>query len=107
MHAAEIVVSEMQRDGGFQVHKFLAESIRQTREAADRHAHREILPFYKASRDVVRIRIARADLGYNLRDPWWGVPRIGALSEVPEQFHKLREIYIRSKTFGNAHGVMV
>jgi len=84
MHAAEIVVSEVQRDCRFQVQEFLAESVRQARESADRHTHREILALYKASRDVVRVRIASTDLGDNLRDLCWGVPRIGALSKVPE-----------------------
>jgi hypothetical protein len=44
MHSAEIVVREVQRDSGFQIQQFLAESTRQAREAADRHTHREIPP---------------------------------------------------------------
>jgi hypothetical protein len=45
---------------------------------------------------MVPVRIASADLGYDLHDAWWGIPRIGAivLSVIPEQFHELREIYI-------------
>src|ERR1035441_50238 len=47
-----------------------------------------------ASRDVIRVRPSVDDLGYNLRDPWWGVPRVGAivLSVIAEQFHKLSEV---------------
>ena len=94
MHAAKVVVGEMQRNGCFQVHQLLAESVRQPRESADRHTHGKVLALYKASRDVVRVRIAGANLGYNLHDRGWGVPRFGALSEVPEQFHKLRKVYV-------------
>lgn len=95
MHTAETVVSELLRDGGFQIQQFLAKSVRQPRKAADRHTHGKVLPFHETSRDVVRVRIARADLGDNLRrDLCWGVPRIGALSEVPEQFHKLGKVNI-------------
>jgi hypothetical protein len=96
VNAAEIVVSEVQCDGHLEIQQFLAESIRQARESAGCHPHRQVLALYKASRNVPRIRIAAAYLGYNLRDSWWGVPRIGAivLAEVTEQFHKLREVYI-------------
>jgi hypothetical protein len=47
-----------------------------------------------ASRDVIRIGASVNDLGYNLRDPWWGVPRVSAivLSVIAEQFHKLCEV---------------
>jgi hypothetical protein len=37
----------VQRDGCFQVRQFLRESIRQARESADRHTHREVLAFNK------------------------------------------------------------
>lgn len=68
MQAAEVVVGEVQRNGHLEVQQFLAERIREARESADRHTHREALALYKASRDVVRVRIAATDLGYNLRD---------------------------------------
>ena len=63
MDAAEIVIREVQRDGGFQVRQLLAESVRQPRESANRHTHRQVLAFYKASRDVVRIGPSVNDLG--------------------------------------------
>lgn len=99
MNAAEIVVREVQRDGCFQILQFLAESISQARESADRHTHSEVLALHKASRDVVRVRASVNNLGYNLRDSWWGVPRVGAivLSIIPEQFHKLRKIRLSSE----------
>ena len=58
MNAAEIVVSKMQRDGGFQVRKLLAESIGQTREPAKLHPHGEVASLHEASRDVIRVRVA-------------------------------------------------
>ena len=77
----------------FQIRQFLAESVRQSRESANGHSHREILPFHKACRDVVRMRIASSDFGYNLHDRTWGVPRIGVmLAVVAEQLHKLRKV---------------
>ena len=97
--AAEVVVGEVQRDGCFQVCEFLTESVGQARESADRHSHGEVLALYKASRDVVRIGSSVNDLGYDLRDSWWGVPRFGAivLSVIPEQFHKLSKIRLSRK----------
>jgi hypothetical protein len=96
VYAAEVVVREVQRDSRFQVEQLLAESVRQARESADCHSHRQVLPLYVRRRDVLRIRIASSDFGYNLHDAWWGVPRIGAivLSVIPEQFHKLREVNV-------------
>jgi hypothetical protein len=79
---------------------FFAESVRQPRESADRHAHREILAFDKASRDVIGVGASVNDLGYNLRESRWGVPRVGAivLSVIPEQFHKLERNRISDTT---------
>ena len=77
MDAAKIVISEVQGDGCFQVRQFLAERIRQSREPANRHPHREVVAFHKTIRDVLRVRVASSDLGYNLHDWTWGVPRIG------------------------------
>lgn len=79
MNATEVVVREVQRYGCFQVRQLFAESVRQARESADRHSHREVLALYVASRDVIGIRVASSYLGYNLHDWTWGVPRIGAL----------------------------
>ena len=39
------------------------------------------------------VRVARADLGYNLRDPWWGVPRMG-IFHIAEDLDKLREVNV-------------
>jgi hypothetical protein len=45
MHATEIVVREVQRNPSFQVRQFLAESVCEPRESANRHSHSEVLPF--------------------------------------------------------------
>src|SRR6266852_4924850 len=72
--SAEIVIREVQGDGGFQMRQLLAESNREPRKAPKLHSHGQVLPFYKAGRNVPRIRIASPHLGYNLDDWAWGVP---------------------------------
>lgn len=95
MDAAEIVIGEVQRDGGFQVCQFLAEGIRQPRKSASRHSRGKVLSFHMAGRDMSRIRITSADLGYNLHDWTWGVPRIGVgLAPLAEQLDQLREVHV-------------
>src|SRR5690348_8905190 len=91
MNTAEIVVSKMQSNSGFQVRQLFAERIRQSGETAHLHSHREVLPFDKGRADVLRVRIANSHLGYDLDDFWWGVPRIRAivLPVVTEQLHEL------------------
>src|SRR5260370_41710728 len=92
MNAAEIVVREMQSDSGFQVRQLLAERISEPRKAPKLRRHGQVLPFYSAGRNVIFGRASVDYLGYNLRDPWWGVPRVGALvlSVIPDQLHNLR-----------------
>lgn len=49
VHAAEIVVHEMKRDGVSQVINLLGESVCEARKAAHLHSHGEILALDKAS----------------------------------------------------------
>src|SRR5579863_8025542 len=107
MNATEIVIREVQCNGGFQVRELLAESVRESSKAAHLHSHGQILPFHKASRDLIGFGVALSDFGYRLRDLWWGVPRIRALSVVPENLHKLREVHVRPKAFRNADRVVI
>jgi hypothetical protein len=107
MNAAKIVVGEMQGDGGPQVCQFLAERIREPRKSPHRHSHGQVLALYKTGRNLFGVGIAATDLGYNLRDSWWGVPRVRALAGSFEQFHKLCEINVGTKALGNANGVVV
>jgi hypothetical protein len=107
MNATEIVVREMQGNGGFQVRQLLAESVRQARQPAKLHSHGEVLPLHVASRNVACARVSDSHLGYRLRDPWWGVPPFVVLPKVSEQLHKLREVHIQPKDFRNGLGVEV
>ena len=99
MHTTEIVVGKMQRDSGFKMRQFLAERIGEPSKAPKLHPHGRILPFDKASRDMVRIGITHSDFGYNPRDAWWGVPRIGRieLPVVAKHLRELGEVYVRPK----------
>src|SRR5258708_20684598 len=107
MNATEIVIREVQRNSSFQVRELLAESVGQPRESAHLHSHGQVLSLYKAGRNLIRVGVTLSDFGYRLRDAWWGVPRIGALSVVPENLHKLREVHFRPKALRDAHGVVV
>ena len=86
MNATEIVIREVQGDGGFQVRQLLAERIGESGKAPHLHPHGQVLPLDKAGRDVVRIGIASPHLGYNLRDPWWGVPPLNFCESTPKRF---------------------
>src|SRR5579863_995844 len=109
MNPAKIIVSEMQSASGFQVRKALRESVRQPRKSPHRHSHRQVLPLYERRADMVRVGIALPDLGYNPRDAWWGVPRIGSieLPEVAKHLGKLREVHFGSKALRDAYRVVV
>jgi hypothetical protein len=98
MHAAEVVVGKMQCTRCFQIRQFLAESVRQSRESANRHSHREILPLDETRRNVPRIRIASPHLGYNFDDWAWGVPPSGVvLPVVAKQFDELGEVHVQAE----------
>lgn len=53
MNTAEIVMREVQGNSGFQVRQPFAVRIRQPREAANLHPHREVLPFHERRADVL------------------------------------------------------
>ena len=108
MNAAEIIEREMQSDSRFQMRRFFAESVRQSRQPAKLHPHSEVLPFHKTSRDVLRIGVSLAHFGYDLHDWPWGVPRIGiVLAIIAKQFCELREVRICPKGFRYGKSVMV
>jgi len=107
MNSTEVVIPEVQGNRGFQVRQLLAERVREPRKSSHRHSHGQVLPFHERRADM--FGIALSDLGYNPRDPWWGVPRFGRieLPVVPEHLREFREIYFRSKVLGHGHGVVV
>lgn len=108
MNATEIVVSEMQSNRGLEMRQLLAESERQPRKTTHLLTHGQVAALHEARGNMGGIRIASTHFGYNPLDRTWGVPRIGAviLSEVPEQFSELREIYIKAKCLRNARSVV-
>lgn len=55
----EVVVHVEQSDGMGVIFNLFAEGIRQPREPADVHPHREILPLHVRRADVLRVRVAR------------------------------------------------
>ncbi len=77
-----VVVRKVQRHSRSQVFQLTGKSIRQPGQPAKLESHREILTLHEAGRDMRGIGISLSDLGYNLRDPWWGVPFIAELPIV-------------------------
>jgi hypothetical protein len=74
---------EMQADSGFQVRQLLAESVCESSKTTQLHSHRKVLSLNKTGGNVVRVGVALTYLGYNPRDAWWGIPRIGRI-KLPE-----------------------
>ena len=68
MNTAEIIVREVQRDGGFQVRQLFAEGVGEPRQPAKLHSHGQVLAFHVARRNVAHARVTDPYLGYNLRD---------------------------------------
>ena len=108
MNATEIVVGKMQSDSGLQMRQLLAERIGEPCKTPHRHPHIQILPLHHRSADMVRIRVASSDRGYNPRDSWWGVPRFGSvLPVVAKHFRQLREVRIQAKAHRNRALIVV
>ena len=55
------------------------------------------------------IGIASADLGYDLHDWGWGIPRFGGivLAVIAEQLDQLREVHVQAERIGNASSVVL
>src|SRR5271157_1757785 len=57
------------------------------------HTQTQIRPLHVAGGDVLRVGPSVTNLGYNLHDSWWGVPRFAVvLPDVPVQLDKLRKV---------------
>src|SRR5258706_3442721 len=63
------------------------------------HSQTQIRSLHMRRADVLGIGPSVNDSGYDLHDPWWGVPRVGAivLSVIPEQFNQLREVSLSTE----------
>ena len=72
MHAAEIVMREVQSASGFQVRQLLRESIRQPSKPPHLHSHSQILPLDMRRANMLRVRVACPHFGYDLDDWAWG-----------------------------------
>src|SRR2546422_633193 len=105
MNTAEVVIREVQGDGGFQVIHLARESVREPSQPPELHSHGQVLPLHIAGRDMLRVGISAANLGYNLRDPSWGVPLIPELPIVSEQFGQLSKVGITREGFFNGFAV--
>ena len=128
MNTAEVVKREVQGNGSFQVRQFLTVGVREPRQSAKLHPHCKVLPFHVArsglingsgalkiqglvgshpiyetssSRNVADAGISDSNLGYNLRDSWWGVPPFIMLPKIPKQLYELRKIHVQTKDVGN------
>ncbi len=100
MYAAEIIVREVQGASRFQVRQPLRESVREPRESPHLHSQGQIVSLDMAGTNAVGIGPPINDLGYDLRDSWWGVPPFGCglkLAVVAKQLHKLREVGLPRK----------
>jgi hypothetical protein len=108
MHAAEVVIREVQSDGSFQMRQLLAERIGKPRQSPHLHSYGQVLPLDVRRANVLRVRIASPHLGYNLDDWAWGVPpsRI-MLPVVAVQLHQLREIYVQPKAVRHSSSVKI
>ena len=58
MHAAEVVIRKVQRDCRVQVLNLLTEGVRQSRESAEVHLQRQILPLDEARGDVLVVGLS-------------------------------------------------
>ena len=68
MNLAEVVIREVQRDVVSMHLDLLAESVRESGEAAHMHPHREVLSLDVARRDVLPVRAASDRRSLNAGD---------------------------------------
>lgn len=67
MHAAEVVVHVVERDGRDVIVELFGERLGQARKAAIAHANRQILPFHIRRADVLRVRVASDHLRFEAK----------------------------------------
>jgi hypothetical protein len=98
MNAREVVSHEMQRNHMNMVFDLLAKRVRQPREAAHVHPHREVLPLNVAGADMVGIRRARD--GFLLRaDANAGAVTAGRFSRLALGLHQHGVIDVTTESF--------
>ena len=82
MNPTEIIVAKVQSTSRFEILQLLRERISKPCEPSHLHPHGEVLPLHMRRADVGFVRPAISNLGYNLRDSWWGVPRCTVVLSV-------------------------
>jgi hypothetical protein len=105
MNTAEVVIREVQGDSGFQVAELTRESVREPGQPPKLHSHGQILSLHVAGRNVLRVGIAAANFGYNLRDFSWGVPLLPMLPVISEQLGQLSKVGIAREGFFNGFAI--
>ena len=100
MHAAKIIVREVQSASRFQVPELLRESVRQTGKTSHLHPHGQVLALDMRGTDSVGIGIAGSHFGYNLDDWAWGVFRICVMLPILTiELYQLREVHFGAECF--------
>ncbi len=94
MNTAEVVIRKIQGDSDFQVLQHARESVGKPGQTPKLHSHGQVLPFNEAGRDMLRAGVSATNLGYNLRDSWWGVPLIPVLAIVPVELRQLSKVSV-------------
>ena len=91
MDSREVMVHVKQRQRVCVVLDLFAECVRQARETAHVHPHVQVLSFYIAGTDVLRIGAAKNDLALDTQTLRGAVPLLG-FRIIPEYLDKLRVV---------------
>lgn len=106
VHAAEVVVAEMERNGRFQVLQLFRVSVGQSRQTPDCHSHSQILRFHVAGGDVSHIGPTVAYFYYRFDHRSRGVPPSGiVLAVIAKQFYDLGEVGLSGENILHAPAV--
>ena len=109
MNSDEVVMHIVNRNCGGVVFKFFGESVRQPREPAHGHAHREVLALNVARAHVLRVRIAGDGLLFAAKALGRAIALL-AFRIVPVDLHQLGVVNASSKSIPNSgeiHSVTV
>src|SRR2546428_6652205 len=105
MNLAEVVVHVVKGNRRRVVLQLLTERIRQPRESAHVHTHREILPLNEARGDVVAVGIAANDLRFNSDALWRAVARVGVKRRFSINLDQHRVVHIGTESILNRNQI--
>ena len=100
MNLSEVIRKDKQRDGGFQVVPFAAESIRQAGKSAHSHPHRQVHPLNVRRANHIAVRVAEPRFNDRAFQFGWTVPR-RAVSHAAVDLDKLAIVNAGSETQAN------